>query len=282
LISEALRGEGAKLKTMQGQSFMSQYHKDEELAPRNSVARAIDYQLKVSGDRYVLLDISHKPRSWLLNRFPNIYKQCLALGCDISKDPIPVIPAAHYFCGGLKVDANGQTTVANLYAIGEVSCTGLHGANRLASNSLLEGLAYADFSARHILSQSLSKVPLAEVRPWDSLNATNSDEAVVILNNWDEIRRVMWNYVGIVRTNKRLSRARSRIKIFLDEIQQYYWDFKLTQNLIELRNLALVADLTVRCALNRKESIGLHANLDYPHRNQSSRQFNVISPKVYT
>lgn len=280
LISEALRGEGGILRLINGERFMPRYDHRNELAPRDVVARAIDYELKKRGDRYVLLDMTHLSRNFLRTRFPTIYKTCRSFGYDMAKEPIPVVPAAHYFCGGVKVDLRGRTKLRNLYAIGEVSCSGLHGANRLASNSLLEGLAFADFVYRDLIKRKdLDKIDYHLVRPWTIGKAIDSDEAVVITQNWDEIRRMMWNYVGIVRSTKRLIRAQRRIKILLDEIKEYYWDFILTSNLLELRNICRVADLTVKCALKRKESVGLHYNIDYPKAQKRSVRFNVIGKK---
>ncbi len=277
LISEALRGEGAFLRTQDGERFMKKYHKLEELAPRDIVARAIDGELKKSGHKYVTLDISHKPATTIKKRFPNIYKVCKSFGYDLTKAPLPVVPAAHYFCGGVLVNTKAETTLPQLYAIGEVSCTGLHGANRLASNSLLEGLAYADFCAQHLKSmQKHPKMNKSNVKKWNIGKATNSDEAVVITQNWDEIRRLMWNYVGIVRTTKRLERASHRIDLLNAEVKDYYWDSLLTPDLVELRNIIQVADLMVQGALNRKESIGLHTTLDYPQPAQKSKKFNIL------
>lgn len=277
LISEAMRGEGGKLRLMNGDKFMQRYDRRKELAPRDIVARAIDYELKKRGDRYVTLNMTHKGRVFLKRRFPTIYSTCRKYGFEMDKQPIPVVPAAHYFCGGIKVDLNGRSDLRNLYAIGEVSCTGLHGANRLASNSLLEGVAFADFVYKDLIKRKdLSKINYQLVRNWDPGKATDSDEMVVITQNWDEIRRMMWNYVGIVRSTKRLLRAQTRINILFHEIKEYYWDFILTSDLLELRNICNVADLTIKCALKRKESIGLHYNIDYPKAKKRSIKFNII------
>lgn len=264
LITEALRGEGAILRLPDGSTFMGNFHPDAELAPRDVVARAIDHEMKRLGSDCLYLDISHRSADFIVEHFPTVYEQCLSFGIDITTDPIPVVPAAHYTCGGIMVSHDGQTDLLNLYAIGENAFTGLHGANRMASNSLLECLVYAQNAARKI-NQDVAQIPQPDFIPeWDESRVSHSDEDVVISHNWDELRRFMWDYVGIVRTNKRLQRAQHRIKLLQNEIQEYYSNCKVTRDLLELRNLATVSELIIRCAMQRKESRGLHYTLDYP------------------
>jgi L-aspartate oxidase len=264
LITEAIRGEGGHLLLPDGSRFMQRFDERAELAPRDIVARAIDHEMKRLGADCVFLDISHKPRDYLEHHFPTIMARCLELGIDISAEPIPVVPAAHYTCGGVLVDTRGRTDLDGLYAIGETSWTGLHGANRMASNSLLECIVYAE-SAAHDIAARLAHTPEPDPAPaWDESQVTDSDEDVVISHNWDELRRFMWDYVGIVRTNKRLQRALHRVQLLQAEIAEYYGNYKVGNDLLELRNLAMVAELMIRCAISRKESRGLHYTLDYP------------------
>jgi L-aspartate oxidase len=264
LISEALRGEGGRLLLADGTRFMSRYDERLELAPRDIVARAIDAELKRTGAQCVFLDMTHLDRAAIEHHFPNIDARLRGLGIDMAREPIPVVPAAHYQCGGVQTDLTASTSIRHLYAIGEVACTGLHGANRLASNSLLEAMVFADRAANTAIASLPDIAAPTSLPGWDSGSARHSDEAVVITQTWEEIRRFMWNYVGIVRTHRRLERARRRLALVADEINQYYWDFEVTPDLVELRNLVVVADLIVQCALRRRESRGLHYTLDFP------------------
>ena len=265
LITEALRGEGAILKLPDGLRFMDKFHADGELAPRDVVARAIDFEMKRLGCDSVFLDISHKPAKFITEHFPTVYENCLKFNIDITKEPIPVVPAAHYTCGGVMVDKQGQTDLKSLYAIGETAFTGLHGANRMASNSLLECLVYAQAAAKDINQSIAEMTPLEPLKDWDESRVSSSDEDVVISHNWDELRRFMWDYVGIVRNDKRLQRAQHRIKLLQNEIQEFYGNHKITRDLLELRNLATVSELIIGCAQQRKESRGLHYTTDYPN-----------------
>jgi L-aspartate oxidase len=263
LITEALRGEGAFLRLPNGQRFMDSYSEQAELAPRDIVARAIDDQMKRGGYENVFLDITHQSPEFIREKFPMIVERCLSLGIDITQEWIPVVPAAHYTCGGVMTDLNAKTDVLNLYAIGEVACTGLHGANRMASNSLLECLVFAKAAGESIIAELSSAIEEIDIAPWDEHRVMQSDEAIVITHNWDELRRAMWNYVGIVRTDRRLERAMSRILMLKQEIKDYYAHYKVTRDSIELRNLVLVSELIVRSAMQRKESRGLHFNSDH-------------------
>ncbi|AEH44086.1 L-aspartate oxidase [Thermodesulfatator indicus DSM 15286] len=272
LISEALRGEGAILLDPFGKPFMHKYDPEKkELAPRDIVARAIDFELKKTGKECVYLDISHKPKDFIIKRFPYIYETCLKLGIDITREPIPVVPAAHYFCGGIVTDRFGLTDIKGLYALGECTCTGFHGANRLASNSLLEGLAFAHQAAVHLKKEwpLYQKFEPPAVPDWDPGGAVDMEEKVLISHNWDAIRRLMWNYVGIVRTEQRLRLAQKRLNSILEEIEAHYWDYILTSDFIELRNLAHVAKLVIECAIRRKESRGTHFMVEYPQKNDA-------------
>ncbi|WP_339462955.1 L-aspartate oxidase [Pseudomonas sp. EA_105y_Pfl2_R69] len=278
LVTEALRGEGALLKLPNGERFMPRFDERAELAPRDIVARAIDHEMKRLGVDCVYLDISHKPAEFIKTHFPTVYERCLAFGIDITRQAIPVVPAAHYTCGGVLVDQQGRTDIPGLYAIGETSFTGLHGANRMASNSLLECFVYARSAAADILLQ-LERIKQPDNLPcWDASQVTDSDEDVIIAHNWDELRRFMWDYVGIVRTNKRLQRAEHRVRLLLDEIHEFYSNYKVSRDLIELRNLAQVAELMIHSAMQRHESRGLHYTLDYPQLLAEARDTILVPP----
>ena len=278
LISEALRGEGGQLERADGTRFMEGVHPMGSLAPRDVVARTIDAELKRTGDECVYLDMSHLDDALLERRFPNIHDKCFSLGIDMRKEPIPVVPAAHYCCGGVLVDENGATTLRGLSAAGEVTVTGLHGACRLASNSLLEALVFSARAAAHDLKNQTERPP--KVDPWRSGDAIDSDEAIVVSQNWLELRRFMWNYVGIMRSDKRLNRARRRIELIREEIREYYWNFHITGDLLELRNIALVAHLIIESARRRKESRGLHSNIDYPRTDDELQKHNTVLTRV--
>ena len=277
LITEAMRGEGAYLRLPDGERFMLRFDERAELAPRDIVARTIDHEIKRLGIRHVWLDITHQPPEFVKEHFPTLYARLLELGIDITTEMIPVVPAAHYTCGGVVVDEHSQTDIAGLYAIGETSYTGLHGANRMASNSLLECFVYGMSAAKHMTEQSNQHFKAPTVPEWDATQVTNADEDVVILQNWDELRQTMWNYVGIVRTTKRLQRALHRIEMLKREITEYYQDYHVSKNLIELRNLVLVSEMIVRCAMQRKESRGLHYTLDYPEQSNELRK-TILTP----
>ena len=278
-----MRGEGGKLVLPDGRTFMQNYDERGELAPRDIVARAIDHEMKKRGIDCVYLDISHKPESFIREHFPNIYQQCLEFDIDITQQPIPVVPAAHYTCGGVITDSYARTDIENLYAVGEVACTGLHGANRMASNSLLECLVFAQRASDKIKQKLPQITHVQNIAPWDESKVSDSDEEVVVAHNWSELRHFMWDYVGIVRTDKRLDRAMNRVELLKKEIAEYYKYFRVTSDLLELRNLVIVAELIIRCAQQRKESRGLHYTLDYPEIDTSKpAQNTILIPENYT
>jgi L-aspartate oxidase len=281
LITEALRGEGARLLLPDGERFMHRFDARAELAPRDIVARAIDHEMKRLGAECVYLDITHRPAEFIIAHFPTIHGRCLELGIDITSEPIPVVPAAHYTCGGILTDDKARTDLAGLYAVGEAAYTGLHGANRMASNSLLECLVFAGLAAADIEERLPGQHAPPAVPPWDASRVDEPDEAVVVSHNWEELRRFMWDYVGIVRTNKRLQRARRRIDLLRQEIIEYYGNFQVTNDLLELRNLVDVADLIVQSAQRRRESRGLHFTLDFPAKDPSQRTPTVLIPDSY-
>jgi L-aspartate oxidase len=279
LISEAVRGEGGRLLLPDGERFMLRFDERAELAPRDIVARAIDHEMKRLGIDCVYLDISHKSRAFIKSHFPTIYQRCLDFDIDITTQPIPVVPAAHYTCGGVMVDIDGRTDIENLYAVGEVAYSGLHGANRMASNSLLECLVFSQAAAQNIAKEIKPVKTQPMLERWDESQVTDSDEDIVVAHNWDELRRFMWDYVGIVRTNKRLERALHRAELLKSEINEYYGNYKVSPDLLELRNLVVVADLIIRSALARKESRGLHFTLDYPETSEEYLTPTILDPK---
>jgi L-aspartate oxidase len=272
-----VRGEGGILRSREGRAFMEEYHERKDLAPRDIVARAIDSEMKKSGDDFVLLDITHRSADFIRDRFPTIHENCLSYGIDITKDPIPVVPAAHYMCGGVVTDTRGRTSLSRLYAAGETAFTGLHGANRLASNSLLEAVVFSHLAveaAVEAVKEDAAALP--EAAPWDPGGARASTEEVVITQNWDALRRLMWNYVGIVRSDKRLERARKQICMLVEEITEYYYSVLVTSDLVELRNIASVAELIIESASRRKESRGLHYNVDHPERDDENWMKDIV------
>jgi L-aspartate oxidase len=282
LISEALRGEGAVLRLPNGEAFMKRHHSLADLAPRDIVARAIDYEMKRSGSECVLLDITHHSSEFLRQRFPTIHAECQRFGIDMATQGIPVVPAAHYMCGGITTDLHGRTTLPGLWAAGEAACTGLHGANRLASNSLLEALVFGRRAADKLAMQiaDLRREPRPSVPDWHVGSAVPSDEAVVVTHNWDELRRTMWNYVGIVRSDARLRRAARRVALLEEEIREYYWRHLVTRDLLELRNIQVVAGLMIASAASRHESRGLHSTIDHPATKNEYREDTVIKRGV--